>query len=166
MSRQSIIDHIPRLRRYARALMRGDALAADDLVQDCLERALGRLELWRPGSDLRAWLFSIMHNLYVNRLRRQSLEAAVTVNDESLAERAASPHAPVTLTDLERALESLSPDQREIVLMVALEGLAYRQVSVILGVPEGTIMSRLARARAQLRHALSGEPGAIVRRIG
>lgn len=155
-----IIQYIPRLRRYARALLRGNAGAADDLVQDCLERALSRLHLWRHDSDLRAWLFTVMHNLYVNQLRRAGREVA-------LDEMPELPHQPEPgqQREIERALESLQPDQREILLMVTLEGLSYREVATALGIPEGTVMSRLARARERVRRALEGESGTELRRI-
>lgn len=163
---QQIIEHIPRLRRYSRALMRGDIAAADDLVQDCLERALSRLRLWRRNSDLRAWLFTIMHNLYVNRLRRANNKSTFASLSEEIENIAAPPAAdPMCLPELERAFSLLQPDQREILLLVALEGLSYQQVAAILGVPEGTVMSRLARARERLRRALEGETEVSLRRI-
>ncbi len=155
-----VIELIPRLRRYARALMRGDVQAADDLVQDCLERALSRLSLWRRQSDLRAWLFTIMHNLYVNRVRYSALRTRT----EEAGEFAASEGiGPSSFLDMERAMNALSGDQREIILMVTLEGMSYQQVATILGVPEGTVMSRLGRARATLRRLLSGDAGVSMR---
>jgi RNA polymerase sigma-70 factor (ECF subfamily) len=163
---QQVVEHIPRLRRYARALLRGDVAAADDLVQDCLERALSRLRLWRRDSDLRAWLFTIMHNLYVNRLRRADSQSTFSSMPEEIESLAAPPAAdPMCLPELERACSLLQPDQREILLLVALEGLSYRQVATILGVPEGTVMSRLARARERLRRALEGDADVTLRRI-
>lgn len=162
---QQVVELIPRLRRYARALLRGDIAAADDLVQDCLERALSRLRLWRRGSDLRAWLFTIMHNLYVNQLRCTSHEA--TFFKLRRKSRPLPPSTPSILCPCRNssALSHLQPDQREILLLVALEGLSYQQVAVILGVPEGTVMSRLARARERLRRALEGETEVSLRRI-
>ena len=163
---QQVVEHIPRLRRYSRALLRGDVAAADDLVQDCLERALSRLRLWRRDSDLRAWLFTIMHNLYVNRLRHAGHEATFAQTPEEIEEIAVpSATDPVSLPELERAFARLQPDQREILLLVALEGLSYQQVAAILGVPEGTVMSRLARARDRLRRALEGDTDVALRRI-
>jgi len=157
-----IIEHIPRLRRYARALLRGNAGAADDLVQDCLERALSRLHLWRRGTDLRAWLFTLMHNLYVNQLRRNGRE----VTFEELPEQPQDTYADRgRMGEIEQALGRLQPDQREILLMVTLEGLSYREVATVLGIPEGTVMSRLARARERLRRTLDGESSAELRRI-
>lgn len=162
---QQVVAHIPRLRRYARALLRGDGAAADDLVQDCLERALSRLRLWRRDSDLRAWMFTIMHNLYVNRLRRTRRESTFAQTPEEIDNIAAAPADITYLSELERASALLQPDQREILLLVALEGLSYQQVAAILGVPEGTVMSRLARARERLRRALEGDAEVILRRI-
>lgn len=157
-----IVEYIPRLRRYARALLRGNASAADDLVQDCLERALSRLHLWRRGTDLRAWLFTLMHNLYVNQLRRGGREMVL----EEIPERSSDANADHgRMGEIEQALALLQPDQREILLMVTLEGLSYREVAAVIGIPEGTVMSRLARARERLRRALDGESSAELRRI-
>jgi len=162
--RQDVVEHIPRLRRYARALLRGDVLAADDLVQDCLERALGRLHRWRAGTDLRAWLFTIMHNVYVNQVRRSANGPQFAPLDDGF-EAAARAEARAEAQDLEQALAALSEDQREILLLVALEGLRYQEVATILGIPEGTVMSRLSRARAQLRTALCHDRARPLRRI-
>lgn len=162
-----IVDTIPRLRRYARALLRGDALAADDLVQDCLERALSRLHSWRVDSDLGAWLFTIMHNVYVNQVRRAAAGPKFTAIDErdDWAAESGSAESGAAVSDLQRALGGLPPDQREIVLLVSMEGLRYHEVAAILGIPEGTVMSRLSRARSQLRVALSREQSPPLRRI-
>jgi RNA polymerase sigma-70 factor (ECF subfamily) len=152
---QLIIPYIPNLRRYARALV-GDREGADDLVQDTLERAVRKFHLWRPG-DLRAWLFSIMHNVFVNQLKARKVAYEVEV-DESIA----APQSSVTTTDLmdlDRALMALSPDQREVVLLVALEDMTYAEVARALGIPIGTVMSRLSRAREKLRRLMEGESG-------
>lgn len=164
---QQIIEYIPRLRRYARALMRGDVLAADDLVQDCLERSLNNLHRWRAGSDLRAWLFTIMHNLYVNQIRRINNGPDFIELDCESPTLAANNRAEsgVLLEELEKALALLSADQREILLLISLEGMRYQQVAQILGIPEGTVMSRLSRARSQLRTLLSQEQNQTLRRI-
>jgi RNA polymerase sigma-70 factor (ECF subfamily) len=162
-----IVEHIPRLRRYARALMRGDTLAADDLVQDCLERALSRLHRWRSGSDLRAWLLTIMHNLYIDQLRKATNGPNfVSLPDDEPADSArAGAESAAVLDELQQALNGLSPDQREIILLVSLEGMRYQEVATILGVPEGTVMSRLYRAREKLRKALSHEHDPRLRRV-
>lgn len=162
-----LVETIPRLRRYARALLRGDVLAADDLVQDCLERALSRLHSWRSDSDLRAWLFTIMHNIYVNQVRRAAAGPSFMAPSEQEEPVAASgtAEAGVALRDLQRALDALPADQREIVLLVSMEGLRYQEVAAILGIPEGTVMSRLSRARSQLREWMNQEQAPTLRRI-
>lgn len=147
----------PRLRRYARALT-GDATRADDLVQDTLERALSRLSLWRRG-NLRAWLFAIMHNLFVNQVRSpQRLEFA---DDHALLDAPARPTQTdnLELHDLYTALQGLPAEQREVLLLVALEELTYEEAAKVLAVPIGTIMSRLSRARSRLRGLLAGAEG-------
>lgn len=147
-------QHIPRLRRYARALM-GNRDAADDLVQDTLERACSRLHLWRAGSDMRAWLFTVMHNLFVNRVRAGRLET-LPLDDEALA---ASVHGGqedgLQLRDLEAGLAKLPAEQREVLLLVGLEGMRYEDVADVLSVPIGTVMSRLSRGRERLRAILA-----------
>ncbi|HEY5635519.1 MAG TPA: sigma-70 family RNA polymerase sigma factor [Burkholderiales bacterium] len=153
-NRAQIIAYIPRLRRYARALV-GDRVAADDLVQDTLERALVKFHLWKPGSDLRAWLFTIMHNVNVNQLRaRRELS---TLDDEILDLPAAdAADAGVRGRDLERALLLLPVGQREVLLLVTLEDMSYQDVADLLGIPIGTVMSRLSRAREKVRAGMEG----------
>ena len=148
-----IVPYIPNLRRYARALV-GDRDGADDLVQDTLERAVRKFHLWRPG-DLRAWLFSIMHNVFVNQLKARKIAPDVEL-DENFA--APMPGATSTdILDLQRALGTLAPEQREVVLLIALEDMSYADVSRALGIPMGTVMSRLSRGRERLRRAMDGE---------
>ena len=148
---------IPRLRRYARALV-GDRTPADDLVQDTLERAWSRFHLWRRGSDMRAWLFSIMHNVYVDQLRRPAL-AAQAFDDAALdVPTRASQNDLLEVRDLETALRSLPDEQREILLLVALEQMTYEEVAKTLHIPLGTVMSRLSRGRARLRAVMDGQP--------
>ena len=154
MDYEQVLPYIPNLRRYARALV-GDRDSADDLVQDTLERAVRKFHLWRPG-DLRAWLFSIMHNVFVNQLRSRRIPASQEV-DENLAGDE-DPSGATALRDLERGLAALSAEQREVLLMVGLEEMSYAQVSRALGVPMGTVMSRLSRAREKLRRHMDGEP--------
>ena len=152
--RDAIVAEIPRLRRYARALT-GDAVRADDLVQDTLERALGKWSLWRPG-NLRAWLFSIMHNQFVNQAR--SPQGIEYPSDEALPElptRAAQSDA-LELRDLARCLMRLPAEQREVLLLVGLEDLSYADTAQALGIPVGTVMSRLSRGRERLRALLAG----------
>jgi RNA polymerase sigma-70 factor (ECF subfamily) len=151
-TQRDIEPEIPRLRRYARALTH-DVVTADDLVQDCLTRALGKLHLWQEGSDLRSWLFTILHNLYVNHIRRAVREgAAVGFNDtEPLLSRAPQQGKRLELRDLERAIAKLPEEQRSVILLVGLEGMRYEEVAAVLAVPVGTIRSRLSRGREALR---------------
>lgn len=157
---QVLVGHIPDLRRYARALT-GDAWAADDLVQDTLERACERWRLWTAGTDLRAWLFTVMHNIFVDGARRALRQQAQRVDIDDVAEELAAPRSsPDHAIDLQRCLMRLPPDQREVLLLVSLQDLAYEEVAVITGVPVGTVMSRLSRARARLRELMDGQPTA------
>jgi RNA polymerase sigma-70 factor (ECF subfamily) len=150
-----LIEHLPRLRRYARALT-GDPGRADDLVQDTLERALAKLDLWQPGSDLRAWLFTLMHNLFVNQLRaRRPQEAAM--DDGFEAPVSGGQLEALAVRDIQVALSRLPEEQREVLLLVALEQFAYAEAAQVLGVPVGTVMSRLGRAREKMRRLLAGE---------
>jgi RNA polymerase sigma-70 factor (ECF subfamily) len=158
-------EHIPRLRRYARALT-GDRAQADDLVQECLARAWEKLSLWRRGSDLRAWLFTILHNLYVNELRRSKRRPQLFApDDEALdAPRRATQEDGLALRDLEAALNGLPPEQRAVLLLVAVEDMSYGEVAKTLAIPVGTVMSRLSRARERLRLQLNDE-GPALRRV-
>ncbi|WP_455218323.1 RNA polymerase sigma factor [Kaarinaea lacus] len=164
---EQVVSWIPHLRRYARALMGSDSLAADDLVQDCLERALSRMHLWRRGSDLRAWLFTIMHNLYANQIRKLASTPTFVEyeNDDSLHATESMAEREVEIRDIQQAIETLPPDQREVLLLVSLEGLQYQQVAAILGVPEGTVMSKLSRARSRLRNIMQYEQAGRLRRV-
>jgi RNA polymerase sigma-70 factor (ECF subfamily) len=151
-------QEIPRLRRYARALTRS-ADRADDLVQDTLVRALNKGHLWQPGTDIRAWLFTIMHNQFVNAVRRDAREAA-TIDIEHVSSTLVAttdPTARRQLAELDRALARLPAEQREVVLLVGLEGMAYESAAQILGVPIGTIRSRLSRGRETLRELMGRE---------
>ncbi len=152
---REIEAELPRLRRYARALTR-DATLADDLVQDCLARAIGKLHLWQTGTDLRAWLFTILHNQYVNDVRRAVREGATVglTDGEPLLTRAPPQGHRLELRDLERAMAKLPEEQRSAILLVGLEGMRYEEVAIILSVPVGTIRSRLSRGREALRKLL------------
>jgi RNA polymerase sigma-70 factor, ECF subfamily len=144
--------HIPRLRRYSRALTR-DTQRADDLVQDTLLRALMKQDRWEPGTNLRAWLFTLMHNQYVNNVRRANREAStIDINDVSSSLVATTdPTASRQLYELERALGQLPAEQRDVILPVGLEGFSYEDTAKILAVPVGTVRSRLSRGRESLR---------------
>jgi RNA polymerase sigma-70 factor (ECF subfamily) len=151
--RQGIEAAVPALRRYARALTRNAELA-DDLVQDTLVRALRSEHLFH-GGELRSWLYTILTNLNRNRLRTLARRPAVQTIEDNDAPEMAGPEAGGR--DIERALASLAEDQRTALLLVVLEGLTYREVAEIQGVPIGTVMSRLARARMQIKAYLEGE---------
>lgn len=168
MEHHRIIDHVPALRRYARVLT-GDAWAADDLVQDTLERACRKWLLWRTGSNLRAWLFTLMHRLYLNQRRGAPPSPALDIDTlhEGLA---APPSGTDDALDLERCLLRLPAEQRAVLLLVALEDMPYADAARVLQIPVGTVMSRLARARARLRELMepatqAAAPPAALRRL-
>jgi RNA polymerase sigma-70 factor, ECF subfamily len=157
-----IVACIPALRRYARGLAASKE-DADDLVQDALERAWSRLALWQRRGDLRAWLFSILHNRFVDRVRsaRASPEEAMPSMNVADGDGIAVPVRAaqgdrLEVRDLDTALARLAPDHREVLLLVAVEQMSYEQIAGVLGVPLGTVMSRLSRAREQLRGVLEG----------
>ena len=151
--RDRLIACIPRLRRYARALI-GERTGADDLVQDTMERGWKKLSSWQRGSDMRAWLFGIMHNLHVDQVRRPGIATEVLDDDTPLP---VVPHTDsLEMRDLQSALAALPAEQREILLLVALEEMSYEEVAATLGLPMGTVMSRLSRARQKLRAQMEG----------
>jgi RNA polymerase sigma-70 factor (ECF subfamily) len=143
---------VPALRRYARALTR-DADRADDLVQDCLERAIRKRALWRPTGPLQAWLFRMLLNLYRNDIRRQRRRGEHTPLETMAIEPTtpAAQHGHLALAEVQRALDKLPEEQREALLLVVVEGQSYLEAAQILEIPAGTLMSRLGRARAALR---------------
>jgi len=150
---------IPRLRRYARALTH-DVFRADDLVQDTLLRAIAQQHRSRYDSNLRAWLFTIMHNQNVNGVRR-SMREGITLefNDKSpFLTAATDPAGRLSLRDLDRALACISEEQRRVILLIGLEGTSYQEAAVILEVPVGTIRSRVFRGRELLRKLMDRRP--------
>jgi RNA polymerase sigma-70 factor (ECF subfamily) len=154
--RQAIIEEIPRLRRYARALLR-DRDAADDLVQDSLERALSRLENWTIGRSPRRWLFTIMHNLFVDRLRRARRHLdAVMAMPETIDAIATPPPQVDKLASVEvlAALQQIGSERRAALVLVAVEGFSYADAANALGIRPGTLVSRIARGREELRSIL------------
>lgn len=128
-------------------------------MQDTLERAWVKLRLWRPGSDLRAWLFTVMHNVYVNQVRARASQPPMAHDDEAvqLPDRARQTDM-LEVRDLDVALSGLPEEQREVLLLVALEQLSYEEAAKVLGIPIGTVMSRLSRARERLRRIMAGMP--------
>ena len=152
---ECITEQIPRLRRYARALTK-DKVSADDLVQDCLELAWSKRGTWAEGGNIRAWMFSIMHNVFINGVRRKKIHDDFVANaahtdDEHEKESKYEMH------DLEHCLKQLKPEYREVILLAGLENLSYKEIASITGAPIGTVMSRLSRGREELRRSMSGE---------
>lgn len=155
--RQAIATEVPRLRRFARALVR-DGASADDLVQDALERAIRFEHKWREGSNLRAWLFTILRNVFLNDVRKRARQGGPGAQDDpDTIGRDETASGRLAVRDLSRALAYLADDQREVVLLVGLEGMSYKETAEITGVPVGTVMSRLARGRERLRRLMEGE---------
>lgn len=154
--RRQLAQWIPHLRRHARGLVL-DRELADDLVQETLLRALAREHQWQPDGNLRAWLFTLMHNLFVSDYRRRCRSPVVSV--EELPEQASQGDADseCQLRDVSRALERLPPAWREVLLLVSIEGLSYEDAAHVLGIPLGTVMSRLHRARRRLAECLEDE---------
>src|SRR5260221_6637380 len=149
---------IPGLRRYARALTR-DLIRPDDLVQSCLMRAFAKQHLWQPGTHLRGWLFTLLHNEHVNEVRRSVREGQTVAIEDAAPVLTIKSNAidALQLRDLERALGKLAPEQREVILLIGLEGMCYEAVASILDIPIGTVRSRLSRGRDQLRFLMGME---------
>lgn len=153
---KQIVACMPNLRRYARGLT-GNVHAADDLVQDALERACSRTGMWQRRGDLRAWMFSIMHNMFIDRVRSARSSPVQPMGNEELTAQTHGTHADMLeVRDLDCVLLRLPPEQREVLLLVAVEQMSYETIAKTLNVPVGTVMSRLSRARAQLRALLEG----------
>lgn len=159
-----IREQVPRLRRYARALA-GERSRADDLVQDTLERAWTRFHLWQRGSNLRAWLFTVMHNVFVNQHRKNSRNTTVALDDAPEIPVQDGASQSMDMRDLTRALAQLPLEYREVLLLVSVEQMSYEEVADVLKIPLGTVMSRLSRGRARLRALLSGEESPPLRRV-
>lgn len=164
MRKHPFEEHIPNLRRYALALLRERALA-DDLVQDTLERALTKFALFRDRTNLRAWLFTIMHNTFINQWHKTSSNKRHAETDAAGVAMADTADEMITAHDMLQALEQLSIEQRTVLLLVGLEQLSYEQAARVLDVPPGTVMSRLARARERLQVLMNGEALPRVRRV-
>ena len=164
MNPESIVEHIPRLRRYARALV-GDRHSADDLVQDTLERAWNKFHLWRSGSDLRAWLFTVMHNVFVNEVRRARNQIEQSMEEVPVVAVRATQGDALEIAEVDRMLHTLPAEQREVLLLVAVEQMSYDEVSRVLSIPIGTVMSRLSRARERMRAAMGGTQAAVTLKV-
>ncbi len=155
---------IPQLRRYARALVNSRD-QADDLVQDCLERAISRRHLWDDRRAIRPWLFTILHNIYANAARRfNRMPGMISMQQVEETVTAAS-EIDLTLQDLEHALDQLSDEHREILILVGLEQMSYKEAGEILDIPMGTVMSRLTRARKKLRALMQDPSQPKIRRV-
>jgi RNA polymerase sigma-70 factor (ECF subfamily) len=160
----SIEPHIPGLRRFARALVRGDRERADDLVQDSLERALSSWHLRRAEGDLRGWLYTILYNRFLSeqhRQKRRGVHDALSDSIESeLPQISGGQDAALEHRDLMRAFSALPAEHRSVLFLVGVEDLSYEQAARVLGVPIGTVMSRLSRGRERLRLFLNHDLGA------
>jgi RNA polymerase sigma-70 factor, ECF subfamily len=158
---------IPRLRRYARVLTR-DTVAAEDLVQDCLARALGKIHLWEQGTDLRAWLFAILHHQHISLARREARQhASIQLQRHRSHSPLSAPQATrLELRDLERALAKLPEEQRSVILLIGLEGMQYEEAASAVNLPVGTVRSRVARGREALRMMTELYPSRHCRRSG
>jgi RNA polymerase sigma-70 factor, ECF subfamily len=143
---------IPRLRRFARYMTR-DADYSDDLVQECLARAIANIESWQPGTNLRAWLFVILKNVFRNDKRRAQHDMAYRngLEKDTLAYAPAQQHNHLLLTEVQQAFLQLTDDHREVLMLIAVEGLRYEEAATVLNISVGTVKSRLSRARTALR---------------
>jgi RNA polymerase sigma-70 factor (ECF subfamily) len=163
---QLIAQEIPRLRRYARFLAR-NADQADDLVQECLTRAVSNIERWQPGTNMNAWLLVILHNIFINEVKRRR---PVLTSDGAIEQHGGGTtggqEERIYLNNVQQAFDKLSTDHKEILLMIAVEGLQYEEAAAILNVPIGTVRSRISRARESLRELLAGRPETAARPTG
>lgn len=155
---------IPALRRYAYALAR-DHDAADDLVQDCLERALSRWYLRRPEGDCRAWLFTILRNQHINAYRSRQRRGPSMPLDEAAWPATPDPQAAIEARDALAALDRLPEEQKSLLLLIGVEDFSYEEAARVLGIPIGTVMSRLSRARQRLRTLIETGQPALLRRV-
>lgn len=165
--RSQLIQELPHLRRFSRALV-GDAALADDLVQDCVERALNKSHLYDPARPLRAWLYAVLRNIYISSLRRDGRSTIVKAVEELTEGEDAVPPAQedrLAANLVAEALNRLPPQHREVIVLVGLEELSYRDVAEVLGIPIGTVMSRLSRAREALRNILEDRGHTVLRRV-
>lgn len=162
----TLVEQIPALRRYARALL-GNVAEVEDLVQETLARALTKRHVWDRVRDARAYLFTTLHNLHVDRLGKQARQGPLTPieNVEWQLQRPAEQPGSMSLRDLERGIRQLPIEQRKVVLLIGLEGMSYKEVAAMLEIPIGTVMSRLSRGRETLRRVMEGEERPSIRRV-
>ena len=155
-ARSLIVEQIPHLRRYARALV-GDRGQADDLVQDCLERAWSRMDLWASGTNMRAWLFTILHNLHLNTARKYHNTPTLTPLETGVRSLPVRPTQEdrLEITSVWQAFSRLPEPQRAALLLIALEEMSYEEAAEVLDIPVGTLMSRIHRGREKLRRMMS-----------
>ncbi len=165
--RNDLVKELPYLRRFARGLC-GDASLADDLVQDCVERALKKNHLYDPERPFRAWLYAVLRNIYVSNWRRNAkFTGAKNVDDLVGLEGSVQPDqdSNFSITLITEALDTLPAQQREVLVLISLEEMSYKDASEIIGVPIGTIMSRLSRARSHLQNILEKRGTPVLRRV-
>lgn len=161
---QEVIRHVAALRRYAMALTR-DPGDAEDLVQECLSRAIAGADTWREGTSMRTWLFRILHNAHVDSLRRQKVRRNAVLPPPALPQKEGQ-ILRLEVHDVLEALARIPEPQRQAILLVALEEMRYDEAAAVLGIPMGTFMSRLARGREALRRILEGENLPTLRVVG
>ncbi len=159
--------HIPSLRRYAMVLLRYDEDRSDDLVQDCLVRAMSKWHLWRRPGNLRAWLFTILHNIYVNDVQKAAARPNVIELQEYLPGISVPPEQGdgLALREVAQAVQRLPDEQKQILLLIGLEGFSYEEAAQIAGIPVGTVMSRLSRGRRKLRDMLANGDETNARKV-
>jgi RNA polymerase sigma-70 factor (ECF subfamily) len=165
--RAQLASELPYLRRFGRALA-GDPALADDLVQDCVERALIKSHLYDPSRPLRAWLYAVLRNLFISGLRREGRSPVIKTVDDLVGNEGsvkASQEERMSVSLVAEALDRLPPQHREVIVLVGLEEMSYRDVAEIIGVPVGTVMSRLSRARSSLRQILEERGHTVLRRV-
>jgi len=156
---ETIVAELPTLKRYALRLTKCAHLA-EDLVQDCLARALSRRHLFNNDANIRPWLFTVMHNLHVSNCRQATVRSTFARSQMAVASegREAAQEHVADLNKVYRAINSLPKEQRDVVVLVTLQELSYQEAATALGIPIGTVMSRLARGREKIRTILKFEP--------
>lgn len=157
----ALAELLPRLRAYAQVLTK-NSHDADDLVQTAVERALSRIELFEPGTNFKAWMFTILRNCYFTEMRKRSRrpESVDPADHEGAMSVRAEQQTGLEVRDFSRAFAQLSEMDRTVLVLVGAEGMSYQEAADVLGTPIGTVRSRLSRARTRLRDLLEGAPAA------